>query len=373
MQCCPSCNSELPERAIYCGICGAQAKCKACRDILDPKARFCVNCGTPVGEGNPKPVELSNGSAREPSHNIIEFNEDAKSRRFHAEVSDKAIDSISQPLALFFGTRIVKQVNSGQRQVNNTDTASTENNDDIKIPEGENHPVIDGTKVISVKSDLDVLHQIFRRTSDNKLKLSDPRLKQKDTQRDFVKRLTVLFLYAHELEGMESVPRDDWNALLTDAKVYDSNARSWLNTTDLLDLDENSIRLSLPGRDFARTVIKEYLDPQVEGTWSLESKTRRRTSKVRTEQAEGEGVEGNKNRKSRRAKGESYTAKVRMLFESRFFAEGRTEQEVHAELVRRGFKFELRRVRGAMVALTQSDNLTRSQDESGNWVYKNNQ
>lgn len=371
MQYCPSCNNELSERALYCPICGAQAKCKVCRELLDPKANFCVSCGTPVGEGSPVQRERTNYVRAESSHNIIEFNEDAKSRHFRAEVSDTAINSVSQPLAAFLGMRIGRPANRAQRQPGNLDEVITDGADDVRAYESDPHPVIEGAKALPVHSDLEVLRRIFRRTGDNKLMLSDSDLKQQDSQRDFVKRLSVLFLYAHELEGQETVARADLHAALSDAKVYDSNARVWMKETNLIDLAENSVKLTLPGREYPRQVLKECLDPQIEGTWSLGSKTRQRGGKGRTADIEEEAEEGNKPQKARRTRGDSYTAKVKMLFEDGFFTDGRTAIEVHAELDRRGFRFEVKRIREALLALTQKNHLTRNQAESGDWVYKN--
>jgi hypothetical protein len=307
---------------------------------------------------------------RAPSTNVIEFSEDTKSRRFRAEVSDTAIDSVSQPLALFLGSRLGKRAIHGQRQTGSPDEVVTFTADEIREYEDDQSPLTDSAKALPVSSDLEVLRRIFRRTNDNKLKLTDSRLKQ-NSQRDFVKRLTALFLLAHELEGNEAVARADLNAVLTDAKIHDSNAVAWINSTDILELDGNFVRLALPGRDYARKVLGDYLDPQIEGIWSFGSKSRRRSSKSRTSEVEGESEEGAKGRKGPRARGESYKAKVNMLLDSNFFADGRTDKEVQAELQRKGFKFELRRIREALVALTQKDRLTRNQNESNDWVYKN--
>lgn len=369
---CPSCDNELPERAIYCPSCGTQAKCKTCRDILDPKARFCVSCGTPVGEDSQLKNERTSHPDRKSLHNIIEFSEDAKSRHFRAEVTDTAIDSVSQPLALFLGSRIGKQVNRSQRQTNNADEAAAAGADDVREYEDDSHRVIEGAKTLPVGTDLEVLRRIFRRTNDNKLKLSDSRLKQ-DSQRDFVKRLAVLFLFAHELEGQEAVLRTDLNAALSDAKVYDSNARTWIYNTDLIDQDGNSVRLALPGRDYARKALNEYLDPQIESTWSVESKNRRRLGKGRAAEKEKEVEEGDNTRKGRRPRESSYIAQISKLLENNFFAEGRTGKEVQAELARIGYKFEGRRINEALLNLTKRGSLTRNQNESNAWAYKNGQ
>lgn len=370
MQQCPSCNNELSERALFCPMCGIQAKCKMCRDILDSKARFCVSCGTPVGVGNGVQTEHNSRPSKGLSLNIIEFSEDAKSRRFRAEVSDTAIDTVSQPLALFLGTRIGKQVNRSQQQVSNLEDSIAEGPDDIREYEGDSHQVIEGTKALTVNADQNVLQRIFRRTTDNKLKLNDSRLKQ-NSQREFVKRLTVLFLFAHELEGQEAVLKTDWIATLSDAKVYDSNARTWMNQNDLIDQEGNLIRLALPGREYARKVLNEYLDPQIESTWSIESKNRRRVSKGRISEKVEDAEEDTKARRGRRPRGSSYSAQIRKLIENNFFVEGRINKEVEAELDRAGYKFEMRRINEALLILTKNGSLTRNQNESNAWVYKN--
>lgn len=364
---CPSCNNELSERALYCASCGVQAKCKACRDILDLKAHFCVSCGTPVGEGSSIHPERASRPDRVLSHNIIEFSEDAKSRHFHAEVSDAAVDSVSQSLGIFLSQRIGKPVSRVQRQTSNLDEVIVDGTDDIKDYEDDPHPIIEGAKALPVGSDLEILQRIFRRTG-NKLELEDSRLKQ-NSQQDFVRRLTVLFLFAHELYGQQTVPRTDLNAILTKAKVYDSNSRQWIRDTDFITVDGDSVRLISRGREHAQKVINECLDPQKETTWSSQSKSRRRSSKGHSDEKEGE-AEGGKARKGRRAKAESYTAQVKGLFERDFFAEGHTSKEVLAELERAGYTFEPRRINEVLLNLTKKGKLSRKQNESKVWVYK---
>lgn len=365
MQLCPSCNKELSERAIFCSWCGLQAKCKACGDILDSGARFCVSCGTPVGEGNPIQTEHTGT----PPRNVIEFSEDSKSRHFRAEVSDSAIDSVSQPLALFLGTRILKPVSRSQKQTYRLDKIIDSNLDETEESENIGYSKPEEALGLPAGTDIEVLRRIFRRTGDDKLRLNDSRLKQSN-QRDFVKRLTSLFLYAHELEGQEFVPRSDLNAALSDAKIYDANARTWITKTEYIDQDGDLVTLTLPGRDYAQKVLKEYLNPQIEGTWSSESKTRRRITKQPNEKERESGEEGT-TRRGRKVGVNSYTNQVRAIFDQGFFTQGRTGQDVQSELKRLGYNFELRRINEALVKLVKKGNLTRNEEQPNKWIYQN--
>jgi hypothetical protein len=121
-------------------------------------------------------------------------------------------------------------------------------------------------------SERDTLRRIFRYDGD-KLSLEDHRLKQ-TSQRDFVRRLTYLFLYAHSLEGRETVPREDLNQLLRDAGVFDSNASSWISSSKDFIKEESDLRIIVPGKDIARKILEEVADPSATGSWDYDSRSR---------------------------------------------------------------------------------------------------
>ncbi|MBL8781937.1 MAG: zinc ribbon domain-containing protein, partial [Alphaproteobacteria bacterium] len=54
---CISCGSDNPDRAKFCGECGAAmaARCKACNVELPTGAKFCLECGAKVGGPPPVP------------------------------------------------------------------------------------------------------------------------------------------------------------------------------------------------------------------------------------------------------------------------------------------------------------------------------
>ncbi len=54
---CPKCQTELPENAKYCGVCGqalsAERNCPHCGQANPQDFRFCLQCGRPLGETTP--------------------------------------------------------------------------------------------------------------------------------------------------------------------------------------------------------------------------------------------------------------------------------------------------------------------------------
>ena len=53
---CPSCQQSLPDDAAFCGHCGrslaAERVCGGCGRSNAPAMRFCLGCGTPLGEAD---------------------------------------------------------------------------------------------------------------------------------------------------------------------------------------------------------------------------------------------------------------------------------------------------------------------------------
>lgn len=112
-----------------------------------------------------------------------------------------------------------------------------------------------------------------------KLELIDNRLKASN-QADYVRRLTVLFLYAHESHGRLSTREEDVKAILKENKVWDrsANAAKWLKKRiGISDTGEDRLKLTAPGREEAKKALTEALDPNVQDAWNPDkqgSKTR---------------------------------------------------------------------------------------------------
>jgi hypothetical protein len=222
-------------------------------------------------------------------------------------------------------------------------------------------------KSLPAGSEGSLLSNIFRSSGDS-FRLINTRLKQKNKS-DFVARVTVLFLYAHKIAERNFVPRDDIRKLLEDAKVYDGNARNWLGGNDYISREGSDIELSVPGEEFAKEVLIQFADPNIDTPWAVGTKGKSRKG------AKGEdtsGIEGKTNR-NRKAKGSGYRSQITKLFEDGFFKDAKTNTATKDELTKRGYKFEMRRINETLVRLTKKGTLMREQSEAGEWVYKNNE
>ena len=372
MAACRSCKSELPERGVHCPSCGALARCRECEDILELDARFCVNCGTSTEESE-MPAGFNDGRGKSAGYaqNIVEFEEDTRSRRFRASVSDRAIDSISDPLAFFLAHRTGEQFKRRRRPA----AGGVDNSQSSLLGFAKEADIVDaGTKAdaenpserlfLPERREAEPLGEIFHRNADGQLRLMNSRLKPKN-QSDFVRRLSVLFLHEHAKAGEDMVSREKLNKILEDAKVYDGNARKWIANNDLLSHDGDLIGLSLPGREWAEEVLREVANPDIDPKWTLGSRTSGQKAKNISEKKKGKV--GDK----RRTQGDSYQARVRKLIDEDFFNEDRSSAEVQKELERQGFKFLSSRINAALKTFTQKEKLSRDEVAPDEWRYKN--
>lgn len=373
---CRYCKRELPERGFHCPFCGLLVRCRECKDILELDARFCVNCGTPIEESRVA-TGLNNGREKptDSAHNVVEFEEDTRSRRFRASVSDRAIDSISDPLAFFLANRTGEQFKRRRRP-----SAGNADNSQHSLPFTKEANIIDAETKADTKNpsesslpperrETDQLGKIFRPNADGELLLMNSRLKQV-SQSDFVQRLSVLFLHAQATAGEEMVPREKLNKILKDTKVYDGNARKWIANTDLLSHDEDSIGLSLPGRERAEEVLQEVANPDIDTKWILGSRQSGYKGKTNTKVGNNSEQKEKKISQGKRQQGTSYHAQISKLMAEDFFTQEHSGEEVQAELKQRGYTFQLGRVNDVLVKQTKSGKLSRRKNESSKWVYQ---
>src|SRR5437762_8739310 len=92
---CPACGQALSERGFFCKFCGAQARCRNCREILESDAIACVECGVKVGESPDSELSRVSPSPNTPfQRNTLAYHEDRNSRRFEASLTDNAIQGL---------------------------------------------------------------------------------------------------------------------------------------------------------------------------------------------------------------------------------------------------------------------------------------
>ena len=231
---CPNCTEALSERGSFCKFCGAQARCLECKELLEPAAKACVECGTLLGQGNT--ITNTNGATpRGPSQalpanrNSITYREDRNSRDFEASSTDTSMQSVGTVLAEVFAQRGVGRIttHAGAHGFQK-EPAVHDALKGIAAPETNIQPQ-DISDDEPAPADLSRIAKIFRSNGDA-LELIERRLKAKSGM-DYVRQLTYLFLYAHELHGRHWTPQADIFAILRDGKVLDPNPATGKETT----------------------------------------------------------------------------------------------------------------------------------------------
>jgi hypothetical protein len=273
---CPLCGEVLAERGFFCKACAGQVRCKTCRELLEPQAIACVECGTRIGvssTANDAPGNTVSGDL--PAHrNTLAYEETRNSRTFQASLTDTAIQGLGEVFADFFTPRVAGRPPTHSRRFVSEGPmlpapAST--------PAGDNGHAETTTPTVvpSSGSDKDRILRLFHLDGDT-LELKDNRLKAK-SQSDFIRRLTYLFLYANELHGHSSVSYDSLRVVQQVAKVWDANTRTWLAKKVGFHMDnEKNLKLTAPGREDAIKALNEALDSEVQDEWNPDKKVPRK-------------------------------------------------------------------------------------------------
>jgi hypothetical protein len=252
---CPTCGAELPDRGFYCPSCSAQARCQTCRELLEPGARACVECGTLVGDGATTGTDSRQREAAAP--NRIRLEETRTSRSLDVSVTDAAVEHLSEPLSAFLAGGLREVQGSRRRHDRQMGGPLAEQ---LPLVAGDDEAIEVSGSVVPSRSavilpagssgDWDRLRRIFKHEGE-KIVLMDPRLKA-DTKVEYVGRLTCLYLYAHDLEGRPRVARALLKDMLEERGLWAADTRRWLgNTDDVVVSDGDMIELSVPGKERA--------------------------------------------------------------------------------------------------------------------------
>jgi hypothetical protein len=275
---CPACTAPLPERAYFCAACAAPVRCKHCQELLELNARACIMCGAPLGTNGAKPAN----DPTMPVMNTFELEEDPKSRTVRLRLTDHAVANVGEALSYVFADRITTRhrPSTATRIVQHTDGAApplllppdpaTEEttDDDNSTP-----TTAATTPATEPSSDEARLRHIFEHQGED-LRLEEDDLKAVSLQ-DYARRLTYLFLYAHELEGRKPLAYDALKKILETAKVWDPNTRYAVQHKLALEIQDNTIRLKKAGRTSAIQALDEILNPNHPSPgWTPETRTR---------------------------------------------------------------------------------------------------
>ncbi|WP_190448170.1 hypothetical protein [Trichocoleus sp. FACHB-832] len=240
----------------------------------------CVACGTPVGQtgvtsnGTTQTID-KNGISNVPI-NTLEFVETNRgySRTLKASVTNEVGTSLGGALleAITGGRTSIGTTRNGHAKGQNIDPEETQALSLLDLNQSEDEVIVDAPIQHTLPSaesrgDAEKLRHIFRYNGDQ-LRLSETRLKAK-SKLDAARRLTYLFLYAHELEGRHEIQRKVLNEELKKAGYLDSNAANWINKSPDLFREEDRVGLQKSGLEEAQKVLAEVLDPNISNNWSL--------------------------------------------------------------------------------------------------------
>jgi hypothetical protein len=204
------------------------------------------------------------------NQNTFSYHEDRNGKTFTGSFSNEAVDSMGGSLAEFFAYRAGAprpNLRPGHHEIVIDKAKALPPGDPTPEPETPVAP----PPPPAVENDKVRIGKLFRE-SGQALDLIDRRLKAKNGQ-DFTKRLTYLFLYAHELHGRSAVPRNDVIAVLKEGKIWDSNASRWLSKKIGFKVDsEERMELLGDGRDEAKQCLNQALDANTPDEWTPDKK-----------------------------------------------------------------------------------------------------
>jgi hypothetical protein len=268
---CPLCGVALAERGFFCKACAAQVRCKVCREVLEVDALACVECGARVSqapEGDTASAHSSQAIALDAHRNTLSYHETKSNRTFSASLTDTAIQGLGDSLGGFLLPR-------GSAKAPITAVPFTKTNLALPIapqkPADLIAPLANGNAPATPIDNKERILKLFHPDGDG-FELRDNRLKAK-SQSDYYRRLTYLFLYAHELHGRPSTAYDDVRKIEQVAKVWDTNTRFWLGKKVGFTVDaENRLKLNATGREDAVKALDDALNPDLPDQWNPDKK-----------------------------------------------------------------------------------------------------
>lgn len=285
---CPSCGNLLSERGCFCKACGNQARCLACRELLESEAVACVECGTRVGQrpeptATVVPTTATMPVAMAANRNTLSYREDRNSRVCEASLTDEAMGSLGDVFGELFIQRGATRTTSLRRHL----TEDTPPLDGLKgLPAGQQPaqetppPTLNGSTTSPSGSDSERIRSILEPKGET-FEVTDNRVKAKNYS-DYTRRMTYLYLYAQECSGRSSALDSDLRAFLRSAKAIDTsgNATRWLAKYVGYSKDgDDRVKLNAKGREEAKKALSDALDQNVPDTWNPDSHQPRKRGK----------------------------------------------------------------------------------------------
>jgi hypothetical protein len=227
-----------------------------------------------------------------PGYNRLKLHETPDVRDIDLTVSDEAIAKIGDYLPAFIGNRPKGRHDSSfdqepQKQSDLVEVAPEMPTSQPQLPAASLQPAL------SKDSFENLIWEIFRKQDGGVLKQDIQKLKAL-TKKDYVIRLTHLYLYAKYLLKEDIVPRADVYTILDGAGVRDSNTSTYISQDNGISSDENdTLRLNYDGRQQVQQYISDVFNPDLPDGWLPGSDARpatnrtKKPSKKRNEQHKG--------------------------------------------------------------------------------------
>lgn len=264
---CLLCNAQSPENALYCQQCGQPLRCKDCRAELLPNARACIQCGKRIPErAITEQFSIGIGIVP-PGYNRLKLHETPDVRDLDLIVSNEAIEHIGDFLPPLVGNR--------PKGIHNSPTLHHQAQQQTELMEVTSEIPAPQPQLPAVASQVaapqEGIWEIFRNHDG---RLTQERLDLKATsKRDYIIRLAHLYMYARWHNGEEKIPRDDVFKILDEAGVKDSNRSKYVHELGIRSDENETLRLTLDGRDRAQQYITEIFDPQAAEGWRPNSES----------------------------------------------------------------------------------------------------
>jgi hypothetical protein len=276
---CPACNHELPNREnlVYCPSCGVQSKCKSCGTVLEAEYMFCIFCGT-ASSSSAQAISVHEHLNDRQVLNEVEFREESNGRSHSRFLKARFTDVVG---AAALGSHVLEVLADTPSRGESRKTRSSGyevkpvvDNGQLSLPisaQIEDEMVLDtGVQSIPIsqvnKGDDDRLKDIFRYEGGN-IRLVENRLKAKNKQ-DMARRVIILLLYAHELQGNSKVMRSIITEELQKAKIYDGNTRTLISKEVDWMQEEGNLVLRNSGREIAKQYLDDIADSSIPDGWN---------------------------------------------------------------------------------------------------------
>jgi len=232
-----------------------------------------VDCGVAVGD---KPVTAIPSSARSNDHavNWLKYEQNESGRSLEVRLTDKAVESFGVPI----GNALTGYHDATRGEIVFESLSSQDPQSILGLPpQSDNLTAIEAVSALSTTpqsthNDANRLSEVFRREG-KQIRLDLANLKG-SSKSDNVRRLVYLALYARELEGINSVSKEEIRLIVSDAGLYDGNTTKVYLNVDDLSATGDFVRLRTTGRRIAQQFLADVFDVNKEAA-RLSSFTKR--------------------------------------------------------------------------------------------------